>query len=275
MNPLPTLPTLSIDARVATVSLTHAAKRNALDAEAVAKLEQCVVEARREVDAQRSDVVVLRGDGEHFCSGFDLASCAEEPRRVEELLIGLSACVTQLRAIDAPVIARVQGAALAGGCALLTGCDFVVAAYEAQFGYPVHRIGISPAVSIPSLISKMGPAARALLLSNDIIDGRTALARGLATHAVAREALDAEVETLIARLLAKGPQAMRATKRWIREIEERGTGDLGPARGRDAMSFAEARDASVALGQGEEFATMLRAFWAVRSEQTGRPAQTR
>ncbi len=275
MNPLPTLPTLSIDARVATVSLTHAAKRNALDAEAVAKLEQCVVEARREVDAQRSDVVVLRGDGEHFCSGFDLASCAEEPRRVEELLIGLSACVTQLRAIDAPVIARVQGAALAGGCALLTGCDFVVAAYEAQFGYPVHRIGISPAVSIPSLISKMGPAARALLLSNDIIDGRTALARGLATHAVAREALDAEVETLIARLLAKGPQAMRATKRWIREIEERGAGDLGPARGRDAMSFAEARDASVALGQGEEFATMLRAFWAVRSEQTGRPAQTR
>lgn len=269
------LPKLERHGRVAMLTLQDAAKRNALDAEAIAKLEQCIVEARREVDAERSDVVVLRGNGDHFCSGFDLATCAEEPRRVEELLVKLSACVTELRAIDAPVIARVQGAALAGGCALLTGCDFVVAAYDAQLGYPVHRIGISPAVSIPSLLSKMGPAARALLLSNDIIDGRTALARGLATHAVPREILDAEVETLVARLLAKGPRAMRATKQWIREIEARGAGDLGPARGRETTTFADARDASVLLGQGDEFATMLRAFWAVKSEKSGRSEQPR
>ena len=60
----------------------------------------------------------------------DLTLHPEDPRRVEELLIRLSACVRGLRAIDAPIIARVQGAALAGGCALLTGCDFVVVAAD-------------------------------------------------------------------------------------------------------------------------------------------------
>ena len=268
MNSASTLPALSCDGRVATISLSHAAKRYALDADAIRALEERLVEARGAVDARCSDVVILRGEGAHFCAGFDLARCAEEPRRVEELLVGLSACVAHLRAIDAPVVARVQGAALAGGCALLTGCDFVVAAHDAQLGYPVHRIGISPAVSIPTLMSRMGPAARALVLSNDIIDGKTALARGLATHAVAYEMLDAEVDALVARLLAKGPLAMRETKRWMRAIEERGAGDIGPARGRDMTSMIDARDASVALGEGEEFATMLRAFWAAKSART-------
>jgi methylglutaconyl-CoA hydratase len=264
MDESSTQPTISQSGRVATISLRNAAKRNALDAEAIRALEERLIEARAAVDARHSDVVVLRGEGAHFCAGFDLARCSEEPRRVEELLVGLSACVAHLRAIDAPVVARVQGAALAGGCALLTGCDFVVVAHDAQLGYPVHRIGISPAVSLPTLLSRMGPAARALVLSNDIIDGETALARGLATHAVACEMLDAEVDALVAQLLSKGPLALRETKRWIRVIEERGAGDLGPARGRDAAAMLEARDASVALGQGEEFATMLRAFWAAR-----------
>ena len=268
MNSASTLPALSCDGRVATISLRHGAKRNALDADAIRALEERLIEARAAVDARKSDVVLLRGEGAHFCAGFDLARCSEEPPRVEELLVGLSACVAHLRAIDAPVVARVQGAALAGGCALLTGCDFVVAAHDAQLGYPVHRIGISPAVSIPTLMSRMGPAARALVLSNDIIDGKTALARGLATHAVAYEMLDAEVDALVARLLAKGPLAMRETKRWMRAIEERGAGDIGPARGRDMTSMIDARDASVALGEGEEFATMLRAFWAAKSART-------
>jgi enoyl-CoA hydratase/carnithine racemase len=174
--------------------------------------------------------------------------------------------VQSLRALDIPVVARVQGAALAGGCALLTGCDFVVAAKDAQLGYPTHRIGISPAISIPSLASRMGPAARALLVGNDIVDGATAHARGLATHAVDAADLDAEVDALVARLLQKGPAAMRATKRWIRTIEERGAGDLGSVPPRDAAAMARARDASMALASGAEFATMLRAFWASRAQ---------
>jgi enoyl-CoA hydratase/carnithine racemase len=116
----------------------------------------------------------------------------------------------------------------------------------------------------------MGCATRALLVSNELLDGRAALARGLATHAVPAESLDAEVAALVTRLLAKGPEAMRATKRLIRSIEERGSGERGPAPGLDAMAAARTRDASVALGREDEFATMLRAFWAAKSAE--RPA---
>ena len=255
---------ITIHERIARITLRDAQRRNALDARALEALRTAIESLA--ADDGGADVVVLAGDGPAFCAGFDLAGCAEEPRRVEELLHGLSACVRGLRALDMPIVARVQGAALAGGCALLTGCDFVVAANDAQIGYPTHRIGISPAISIPSLFSRMGAAARALLVSNELIDGPTAVARGLATHTVDAARLDAEVDALVARLLAKGPQAMRATKRWIREIEERGAGDLGPVPPRDADAMAAARDASMALASGDEFAMMLRAFWASRAQ---------
>lgn len=255
------------DGRIARIEFRDAARRNALDASALEALVEAVA---RTAEATECDAVVLSGAGPAFCAGFDLAGCADDPRRVEVLLALLSDAVGALRSLDIPVVARVQGAALAGGCALLTGCDFVVAARDAQIGYPVHRIGISPAVSVPSLFSRMGPAARALMMSNELLAGDAALARGLVTHCVDAAALDQEVEALVARLLAKGPRAMRATKRWIREIESRVPGDLGATPPRDRLHAEAARDASLALAGGEEFATMLRAFWAARAQKESR-----
>jgi len=256
------LPSLAIDNRTARIALCDPDHRNALGLAALETLAAHLAAVGRD---RSVDVLVLEGRGAAFCSGFDLASCVDEPRTVERLLRGLSDCVSALRMLDVPVVARVQGAALAGGCALLTGCDFVVVATDAQLGYPTHRIGISPAISLPTLLSRMGPAARALAVSNDLIDGPTALARGLATHCVEPHLLDDTVEGLVGTLLAKGPQAMRATKRWIRTIEERGGGDLGPGRPRGPEEMAAARDASIALASGDEFASMLRAFWAGRA----------
>lgn len=263
----PPTPCLRLDGRVARIDFRDPSRRNALDATALAALVDAIGQAAA---APQCDALVLAGDGPAFCAGFDLAGCAEEPRRVEVLLSLLSDAVAALRALDIPVVARVQGAALAGGCALLTGCDFVVAARDAQIGYPVHRIGISPAVSAPSLFSRMGPATRALMMSNELLDGDAALASGLATHCVDAAALDAEVDSLVARLLAKGPQAMRATKRWIREVESRMPGDLGATPPRDPAAARAARDASIALAGGDEFAGMLRAFWAARAQRESR-----
>lgn len=262
------LPTSIREGRVARIVLRDAARRNALDAVALTRLRDLVRELSTDGGC---DAVLIAGEGSAFCAGFDLAGCAEEPRRVETLLELLSDAVAALRALDVPVVARVQGAALAGGCALLTGCDFVVVARDAQIGYPVHRIGISPAVSAPSLFSRMGPQARALMLSNDLLDGEAALARGLATHCTDAATLDAEVDSLLVRLLAKGPQSMRATKRWIRELEARMPGDLGSSAARDADAMLRARDASIGLASGDEFASMLRAFWAARANREPRP----
>ncbi|MFM7050893.1 MAG: enoyl-CoA hydratase/isomerase family protein [Planctomycetota bacterium] len=257
------LPTLSIDGRAARLVLRDPARRNALDESALAAMRAHIDAAR----ASDADVLVLSGEGAAFCAGFDLSLCADEPLRTKALLDGLSDCVGALRALDIPVVARVQGAALAGGCALLTACDFVVAAADALLGYPVHRIGISPAVSATTLLSRMGPRARELMMLSEPIDGRRALAMGLATHcADGAEALDAETDALVARLLAKGPLAMRATKRWMRDIEERMAGDLGRCAPRDAAAMRATRDASDALVAGDEFAGMLRAFWAARAK---------
>ncbi|MGA1224950.1 MAG: enoyl-CoA hydratase/isomerase family protein [Phycisphaerales bacterium] len=259
-------PELVIEGRLARITLRDPARRNALDADALCVLREHLATVAGAAGFDGAvDALLLAGEGQAFCAGFDLAACAEEPRRVEPLLSGLSDCVQALRALDVPVVARVQGAALAGGCALLTGCDFVVVAEDAQIGYPTHRIGISPAVSIPSLLSRMGPGARALMMSNEILDGSAAVARGLATHAAPADALDEVCAALVASLLAKGPRAMRETKRLIRTIEERGACDMGPVAPRDAEAMRAARDASMALAAGDEFASMLRAFWSARS----------
>ena len=257
------LPELRIDGRLAEICLRDPARRNALDVAVLERLAALIGDIQRNPGI---DVVVLEGEGGNFCSGFDLTLCAEDPLKAADLLAGLWTCVAALRALDMPVVACVRGAALAGGCALLTACDFVVVASDAQIGYPVHRIGISPAISAPTLMSRMGTSARALMMSGELLDGPTALARGLATHCVQLAALEAEVERLVATLLAKGPRAMRATKRWVRDLETRGSGEIGPARGCDAVAMAAVRDASIGLVSGDEFAEMLRSFWAARGK---------
>ncbi len=267
-RPADRLPALSTEGRVATVEFRDPARRNALDE---AALRAFIDAVRRAADTNGVDLVLLRGAGSSFCAGFDLEGCADEPRRVETLLTLLSEAVARLRAIDTPVVAAVQGAALAGGCAILTACDFVVVAPDAQLGYPTHRIGISPAVSVPTLLSRTEGATRAFLLANEVVDGTRAVELGLATHRASHaDALAASTDALVERLLAKGPLALRETKRWMRAIEERCAGTLGDAPARDADAMRRARDASMSLAAGEEFATMLRAFWTARG---ARPAQ--
>lgn len=263
-----TLPALEVAGRVAIVRLRDPARRNALDAQAIDALLARIRDAVGAAAAGTADAILVRSDGAAFCAGFDLSACADDPPAVRHLLRRLAECVGELRATDVPVVARVQGAALAGGCALLTGCDFVIAASDAQIGYPVHRIGISPAVSAPSLRARIGGRARGVLIGNELVDGEGARVLGIATEVAQDESgLDEAVDRLLVRLLAKGPAAMRATKAWMREVERRDAGDLGRAAALDDRMAGAALAASVGLGEGEEFATMLRAFWSARTKR--------
>lgn len=213
--------------------------------------------------ATGADVAVLRGEGQSFCAGFDLAACAEEPALLRAFVVELSRTVQSLRALGIPVIAQVQGSALAGGCALLAGCDFVVVAPDAQLGYPVHRIGVSPAVTLPALMANAGPgAARAVTVGGRIHEGAEAVRVGLATHCARSAAsLQDEVDALADLVAGKGPRALRATKRWLNELD--GSNDDGP--------FAHAAEASAAAAEGDEFARMLGEFWAARAAGAVRP----
>lgn len=161
-----------------------------------------------------------------------------------------------LRALPVPVVAEVQGAALAGGCALLAGCDFVMVAPDARLGYPVHRIGVSPAVTLPALMANAGAGrSREIAMGGALYDGAEAVRVGLAARCAASAlALPAEARSLCEALARKGPHALRATKAWLNDLD----GTRSDAR------FEHTAAASAAAAEGDEFATLLRAFWAAR-----------
>ena len=248
------------------ITLADPARRNALGEAMFTAMHERVLVAALAADDRLigpdgahvgADVVVLRGEGHSFSAGFDLPACVERPELLRDFVMDLSRIVQSLRSLPIPVVAEVRGAALAGGCALLAGCDFVVVAPDAQLGYPVHRIGVSPAVTIPAFMANAGPGrAREVTVGGMILDGPGAVRAGLATHcAQTPQSTAEEADRLVASLLQKGPTALRATKRWINELD----GSTVDAR------FTHAAAASAAAADGDEFATMLRAFWETRS----------
>ncbi|HKK07906.1 MAG TPA: enoyl-CoA hydratase/isomerase family protein, partial [Gemmatimonadota bacterium] len=135
------------DAGTAWVVLDDPDRRNALNAALVAELKEALAALGTD-DGVR--VVGLRGAGPDFCAGADL----EEVRESMEAgaLAGLADAdalgelFLLLRRLPVPVVAAVHGRALAGGCGLATACDLVVAARDAEFGYPEVRLGFVPAM---------------------------------------------------------------------------------------------------------------------------------
>ncbi len=203
---------------VVEIALNDAAKRNALSMAMFDAVDKSLQRIGRD-DSLR--VVILRGEGPAFCAGFDLATAVDQPAILKEFIARLSTLIRSIRQLPMPVIAAVHGAAIAGGCALLSACDFVFVTREAKVGYPVHRIGISPAVTLPILMKTL-PAgvARALVLSGELIDGMEAKRIGLASHLVENDESIATEALVFAGRLASFPTfAMRVTKAWLNELD--------------------------------------------------------
>ena len=135
------------------------------------------------------------------------------------------------------MVAGVQGAAIAGGCALLGGADVVIADRSAKFGYPVTLLGISPAVTAPFLRERVGDgASRALLLNPELVTGDQALAIGLVDLLVDGPGEVAPAAMRMARELAsKPPGAMRATGAWVARVSGNAQAEAGLAGSLDAI----------------------------------------
>lgn len=169
-------------------------------------------------NASDAHALLLLGEGKAFCAGFDLDLCVGEhgDENLRSLLSGLSRCIVGMRALPCPVVLGVQGAAIAGGCALLGGGDIVFAHPDARLGYPVTRLGISPAVSAPFLRAIPDGQGRRLMLDPGLIDGRRAHTMGL-VHELSDEPAARGME-LAEQLAAKPPHALTATKQWLNEL---------------------------------------------------------
>lgn len=245
-NPHPLVRT-EIDGSLARITLGDIARRNALSAELFDGLEQAIAEVAREGCL----AVALEADGPAFCAGFDLRAAVEEVATLESFIVRLSRLARSVRRLDAVTIAAVQGPALAGGAALVASCDLLLVTPEARIGYPAVRLGISPAVSLPTLLPSVGAGrARAMLLSGELVTGREALASGWASGLAENpDSLLELVESMLRRLASSGSEALRATKRW-----------LGGEEGTDSdADFDRTMRATLSLAGGEECRSRMKA----------------
>lgn len=224
-------------------------KKNALTPKMLLALERALT------TSLSARALLLMGEGDVFCAGFDLSACRDDPESgiLKELMTLLSRVARSLRSAPCPVVVCAHGAALAGGCALAAAADFVVTHDDARIGYPVVRLGISPAVSGPALAtSTTHGQARARLLDSGSITGRDALRIGLAHACEPNAAACIETARRLATHLASKPaHAMGYTKRWMNELD----GSLEDSRHQQALAASLAR-----VGSAEERA-LLSIIW--------------
>lgn len=202
------------------VTMNRPDKRNALSFELIDALGDAVSEVEQAIAAGSARVMILAGAGKSFCAGMDLRGVLDDPRKMADMLRRLSEVSRQIRRLKIPTIARVQGAAVGGGCGLMVVPDFAFTHAQAKVGYPEVSLGVCPAVVAPWLIKKIGAGrARAMLLEGGTISGEAALQIGLATHVVEQDHLEQATLDFAHQLAEGGSHAMAVTKHWINELD--------------------------------------------------------
>jgi enoyl-CoA hydratase/carnithine racemase len=211
----------SQDARGAvTLTLNRPHAFNALSEAMLAALQH-------EFDAIGEDesarVVVLAAEGKAFCAGHDLKEMRANPslEYYQRLFRQCSEMMLDIQRLSVPVIARVQGVATAAGCQLVAMCDLAVAASTAKFAVSGVNLGLfcsAPGVALSRNILRK--AAFEMLITGQFISAEEAKVRGLINRVVELEHLDAEVENLVAAILAKPRVAVAMGKEFFyRQIE--------------------------------------------------------
>ncbi len=240
----------TIEEGTATLTLNRPDARNALSLELIEALGRAVGTIETN-DAVR--VLILAGHGKSFCAGMDLKGVIDDAKKMGGMLRGLSQVMRRIRRLPIPTIARVQGAAVGGGCGLMVMTDFAITHPEAKVGYPEVDLGVCPAVVAPWLIRKIGAGrARAMLLAGGTTSGEEGYRIGLASHLVEREHLEAESLDLADDLCRGGRHAISVTKKWLNELD----GSM-----EDAI-FDKAADLSAEVIAGEEAQSRLRKLFA-------------
>lgn len=239
---------VELEGAVLVVTLDRADKRNALSGELIEALHAAV--ERADLDAE-TRVLLLRAEGKDFCAGADLKELLESadrsPAENEASAARLGALFARLRALPKPVIAAVQGRALAGGAGLATACDLVVAGAGAQVGYPEIQRGFVPAMVMTLLRRLAGEkAALDLVLTGRLVGAEEAARLGLVSRVVPDAALDGASRELAATLASHSPSALGFTKRLFYQLDGRGFEDgiaLGARINAAARQTPDFRDA--------------------------------
>ncbi len=200
---------------VASLTLDSPDNRNALSSPMIAAMLDALAAAAADRAVR---VVLLDHTGPVFCSGIDLAeteaaraSGALPAARLGELLQALWDC-------PKPVVARVGGAARAGGLGLVAAADLAVCPTDATFAFSEVRLGVVPALVSATVLPRLSSRAAAeLFLTGEVFDGTRAAQVGLVSSAVPASELDAAVDRYVTGLLRAAPGALVGTKRLLRQ----------------------------------------------------------
>ena len=187
---------------------------NLLEPEIIDALRETFEDLARDLSVR---VAVLTGSGRAFTAGMNVGVLRDlDVARANSLITAVHGAIAAVHAAPFPVIAGVHGACLGAGFELALACDLRVAASDALFGLPEVRVGV-PSVIEAALLPGMVGSARAaeMLLTGEPITAARALAWGLLNSVVPRDGLRSALETLVEKILACGPSAIRMQKELI------------------------------------------------------------
>jgi methylglutaconyl-CoA hydratase len=205
---------LDIASGIASITLNRPEKRNAISTAMISELQS----ALDEIERSHARVGIITGAGKAFSAGMDLEMLStiaqQSPAENQEDSRRMARMFRRLWSFPRPLIAAVNGAALAGGCGIATLCDFTLAVPEAKFGYTEVRIGFLPAIVSVFLMRQIGEKrTRDLLLTGRIIEAAEAKDMGLVNEVVPSETLLYRAKELADVLISASPGSLSRAKR--------------------------------------------------------------
>lgn len=206
---------------VLTATLNRPDKRNAIDTAMIDALLEML--ERADLDAAVR-VVSVRGAGRDFCAGMDLnellASADHSLEQNRKAALHFAEIFVRMRRLPKPVVALVQGRALAGGCGLATACDLVLASESAQFGYPEVQRGFVPAIVMTMLRRAVGEkVAFDLATTGRVLDGTEAAAAGLASRVYEDADFEEQAGEVLRVLAEASSTALAFTKQQFYQLD--------------------------------------------------------
>ncbi|MGH7645035.1 MAG: enoyl-CoA hydratase/isomerase family protein [Gemmatimonadales bacterium] len=214
---------VALDGGVLSGTLNRPDKKNAIDRPMIDALYALL--ERADLDAAVR-VVALRGAGDDFCAGMDLAELlASADQTVEQnrqAALHFGGLFVRMRQLPKPVVALVRGRALAGGCGLATGCDLVLAAESAQLGYPEVQRGFVPALVMNMLKRTVGEKiAFDLAATGRVLSASEAAAVGLVSRVYEDSDFEEQAGDAVRGLAAASASALAFTKQLFYQLDGR------------------------------------------------------
>jgi len=216
------------------ITINREERRNALNAEVVQAINAGIVQAMQSGDCR---AIVLTGAGEKaFCAGADLAkgvkgaAFAVDFARPKHYIVDLFKVMQEC---TLPIVARVNGAAMAGGFGILCACDMAVAADDIRIGTTEAKIGVTPMMILPYMLRVLPPRKlQEMCITGELFTAKDALDWGVLSYAVPRAELDTKLDWLLSRIIDKSPTAIRLGKQAYNAMRDMGL--------RESLEFAQA-----------------------------------